>query len=163
MRPGVVAIGLVLGLVSGARAQAPVPKGATVSKQASGTFDVKLVPQAADGPTAAAALGRMSIEKSFHGDLEATSSGQMLTAGTSVKDSAVYVAVEQVSGRLHGRRGSFVLYHRGLMTRGAMQLEVTVLPDSGTDELRGLSGQMAIRIENGKHFYELTYTLADEP
>jgi hypothetical protein len=103
----------------------------------------------------------MSIEKQFEGDLEATSKGEMLTAGSAVKGSAGYVAIERVSGTLHGRRGTFVLQHNGVMNRGAPGLTVSVVPDSGTGELAGLSGTMSIDLSGGKHAYELTYTLAE--
>ena len=108
-------------------------------------------------------LGRMSIDKQFHGDLEGTSRGQMLTAGTAVTGSAGYVAIEHVSGTLHGRGGTFVLQHSGTMTRGAPQLSITVVPDSGTGELVGLAGQMAIVIADGKHSYDFEYTIAETP
>jgi hypothetical protein len=121
---------------------------------AAGSFEVKLTPQPADG-----ALGRMSIDKQFHGDLEGTSQGQMLAAGTSVKGSAGYVALEQVTGALHGRAGTFILQHSGTMTRGTPQLSVTVVPDSGTGELAGLTGKMDIQIAAGKHSYAFEYTL----
>jgi hypothetical protein len=134
-----------------------------MTTHASGTFDVKLIPQAMEEKTEAAPLGRMSIDKQFHGDLEATSKGEMLTAGTLVKGSAGYVAIERVSGKLNGRSGTFVLQHNGVMTRGAPQLSITVVPDSGTGELSGLAGKMAINIVDGKHFYEFEYTLAGTP
>jgi hypothetical protein len=103
----------------------------------------------------------MTIDKQFHGDLEAASKGQMLAVGTSVKGSAGYVAMEQVSGTLHGRSGTFALQHSGTMTRGAGQLTVTVVPDSGTEQLAGLSGRMTIEITDGKHLYTFDYTLAE--
>jgi len=132
--------------------------------QARGTFEVKLNPQKpASQEAEGGGLGRMSIDKQFHGDLEATSVGEMLTAGTAVKGSAGYVAIERVSGVLQGRRGSFVLQHHGTMTRGSAQMSVTVVPDSGTDQLNGISGSMAIRIEDGKHLYEFDYMLAETP
>ena len=106
-------------------------------------------------------LGRMSIEKQFRGDLEGTSKGQMLTGGTAIKNSAGYVAIERVTGSLKGRKGSFILQHTGLMNRGAASLVITVVPDSGTDQLEGLKGTMTINIEAGKHSYQLDYTLAD--
>jgi len=101
----------------------------------------------------------MSIDKQFHGDLEATSKGEMLSAMTSVKGSAGYVAIERVSGTLHGRHGTFILQHSGTMTRGAPQLSVTVVPDSATGELVGLTGKMTIKIADGKHSYDFEYTL----
>ena len=126
---------------------------------ATGTFEVKLLPQSSDDNTADATLGRMSIDKQFHGDLEGTSKGQMLTAATSVKGSAGYVAIERVTGTLHGRSGAFTLQHSGTMTRGKPQLKITVVPDSGDGQLAGLSGRMTIKIEEGKHFYAFEYTL----
>jgi len=126
-----------------------------------GTFEVKLNPQPLADKTADATLGRMSIEKQFHGDLEAASKGEMLSAGTGVKGSAGYVAIERVSGTLQGRSGVFVLQHSGTMTRGAAQLSVAVVPDSGTGELTGLAGTMAINIVDGKHFYDFDYTIAE--
>jgi hypothetical protein len=125
---------------------------------ASGIFQVKLSPQVTDGD---ARLGRLSIEKQFLGDLEATSEGEMLTGGTAVKGSAGYVAIELVTGRLHGRSGSFILQHTGTMDRGTPSLSITVVPDSGTDELVGLTGKMAINIADGKHSYEFEYALDD--
>ena len=131
--------------------------------RASGTFDVTLTPQASAGETGGASLGRMSIDKQFHGDLEAMSKGEMLTAGTAVQGSAGYVAIERVSGALHDRRGTFVLQHSGTMTRGAPQLTITVVPDSGTAQLVGLFGNMTITIADGEHSYELEYSLAETP
>lgn len=126
---------------------------------AAGTFDVKVTPQpAAEGRTTP---GRLSLDKTFHGDLEATSRGEMLAATTAVKGSAGYDAIEEVSGTLAGRRGTFVLQHHGLMNRGAPQLMVTVVPDSGTEELTGLTGTMTIDIRDGKHFYRLEYALGE--
>ena len=124
-----------------------------------GPFEVKLAPQAAaEGEEAT--IGRLLIEKQFHGDLEATSKGQMLAAQTDVQGSAGYVALERVTGTLQGRRGTFILQHNGLMNRGTPQLGITVVPDSGTDQLVGLAGTMAIEIVDGKHFYDFAYTLA---
>ena len=130
---------------------------------ATGTFEVTLAPRAPDDRSDAAAMGRMSIDKQFHGDLEGASKGQMLTAMTEVKGSAGYVAIERVNGTLRGKRGAFVLQHSGTMTRGEPHLSVTVVPDSGTGELEGLTGQMAIIITDGKHSYEFEYTLAPTP
>jgi hypothetical protein len=129
---------------------------------ASGTFEVKLAPQVTDNETEPT-LGRLSIDKQFHGDLETTSRGQMLKAGTDVEGSAGYVAIERVSGTLQGRRGAFVLQHNGTMTRGAPQLEIRVVPDSSTGELAGLSGRMSITIADGKHSYDLEYAIDGAP
>ena len=128
--------------------------------RANGSFEVKLTPQR---DSDSADIGRMTIDKQFHGDLEGTSKGQMLTAGTAVKGSAGYVAIEKVNAKLHGRNGTFVLQHSGTMTRGTPQLSVTVVPDSGTGDLVGLTGKMTINIENGKHFYVFEYTLPEKP
>lgn len=126
---------------------------------AKGEFTVKLQPLAMDGQPEGSRLGRLSIDKTITGDLVATTAGQMLSAMTDVKGSAGYVALEQVSGVLHGRRGSFVLQHSGTMNKGAPSLTVTVVPDSGTGELAGLSGQFNIIIAGGRHSYEFTYSL----
>ena len=135
-------------------------KDHAMTTHASGTFEVKLQPQASDGVKGAEMLGRMSIDKQFHGDLEATSKGEMLTAMTAVKGSAGYVAVEQVTGTLQGKSGSFLLQHTGTMSSGSQQLSVTVVPDSWTGQLVGLSGKMDIKIADGKHSYEFEYQLA---
>jgi len=137
-------------------------KEVVVTKQASGSFDVKLSPQA-DKNVGDPTVGRMSIDKQFHGDLEATSKGQMLMVGTAREGSAGYVAIERVNGKLQGRRGAFALQHSGTMNRGAPQLSVTVVPDSGTDQLIGLSGKMTINITDGKHLYDFEYTIAPTP
>src|SRR6266404_80038 len=139
----------------------PVQKGATVATHATGTFDVKVTPQPSEDKTNAPALARMTIDKQIHGDLEATSKGHMLTAGTSVEGSAGYVAIERVTGMLHGRTGTFILQHTGTMNRGALQLSITVVPDSGTGQLTGLIGKMDIQIADGKHSYDFAYTLPD--
>ncbi len=127
---------------------------------AGGTFEVKVTPMAPD-EDGEAAIGRMSLDKQFHGDLEGSSKGQMLAAGTAVQGSAGYVAMERVSGALHGREGTFVLQHLGTMTRGAPRMTVRVVPDSGTGELEGIAGTLNIIIDGGKHFYEFDYTLPE--
>ncbi len=125
---------------------------------ATGTFEVRLDPQVDNGQEAAA-IGRLIIDKQFRGDLEATSKGQMLSAAGNVPESAGYVAIERVTGTLHGKSGSFVLQHNGTMNRGAPQLTISVVPDSGTGELEGLAGNMEILISEGSHVYSFTYTL----
>jgi len=133
-----------------------------MTHHATGPFEVKLTPQPSEAENPA--LGRMTIDKQFHGELEAVSQGQMLSALTSTKGSAGYVAMEVVDGTLGGHKGTFVLQHSGTMDRGRSQLSVTVVPDSGTDELRGLSGSMKVRIEpGGKHFYDFNYQIAKTP
>ena len=130
-------------------------------KHAAGSFEVSVKPLDAPPAPAGAALGRMSLDKQFSGDLVATGQGQMLTAMSPTKGSAGYVAIERVTGSLGGRQGSFVLQHSGTMDRGVPQLSVTVVPDSGTDALAGLSGRLTIDIVDGKHHYKFDYTLAD--
>jgi hypothetical protein len=134
-----------------------------MTSHASGTFEVKLDAQQPVANVGHPSVGRLSIVKQFHGDLEATSKGEMLAAGTEVKGSAGYVAIERVTGALHGCTGSFALLHRGVMTRGEPDLSVIVVPDSGTGQLTGLTGTMAINIVEGEHFYKFEYTLADTP
>ena len=132
-------------------------RGRVMTNRASGTFEVKMSPQEPD-----MSVGRMTIDKVFQGDLVGTSKGQMLMASSeSVKNSAGYVAIEKVTGTLNGRRGSFYLQHNGVMTRGVGELAITVIPDSGTDQLVGLRGKMNIIIAEGKHSYEFEYTLAE--
>ena len=127
-----------------------------MTQRAKGEFDVKVLPVAQD---AASGLGRMSIDKTFRGDLVGTSVGEMLTAMSPVEGSGAYVAVERVTGALAGRNGSFALHHTGVMERGKPSLVITVVPDSGTDVLACIAGTLTIEITGGKHFYELEYTL----
>ena len=161
----VAGICLALGFGSSAytqtqsQASKTVQKAVVMATHATGTFEVKMTPQKPDNKEAEAAnLGRLSSDKQFHGDLEATSKGEMLAAGDP-KGSAGYVAMERVSGTLNGRSGTFVLQHSGTMTRGTPQLSVTVVPDSGTGQLVGLAGKMTIIISDGKHSYDFEYTL----
>jgi uncharacterized protein DUF3224 len=124
---------------------------------AKGRFDVKLTPETDN--TAESVVGRMTIDKQFHGDLEGTSKGLMVMAGTSVQGSAGYVAIEKVSGTLEGKKGTFYLQHNGIMNRGDGQLSIVVIPDSGTDELTGLAGTLNINIANGDHSYDFNYSI----
>ena len=130
-----------------------------MTTHARGPFDVKITPLATDTPSEGSPLGRMSSDKQFHGDLEGTSKGEMLTAGTAIKNSAAYVAIERVTGSLNGKKGTFALQHNATMTRGEGKLNIIVVPDSGTGELTGLSGTMNIEITNGKHSYVFEYAL----
>lgn len=132
-----------------------------MSTHATGTFEVKLTPQ--DDQAIGSPFGRMLIDKQFQGDLAGSSVGQMLAIMTAVKGSAGYVALEQVTGNLHGRQGSFVLQHSSTMNRGVPEQNISVVPDSGTDELAGLSGKLTIKLADGKHFYEFEYALANTP
>jgi len=146
---------LSLGAHSTASAQSPSPAAKEVSTKITGAFDVKMTPQddkLNDG------VIRMLIDKQYHGDLEATSKGQMLASG-SAQTSGVYVAIETVTGTLKGQTGSFALHHTGIMTQGKPSLTISVVPGSGTGQLTGIAGQMIINIADGKHFYEFTYTL----
>ena len=131
-----------------------------MSQTAEGAFDVKMVPQSAD-PAGGESIGRMLLDKRFHGTLDAVSKGQMLAMRTPIEGSAGYVAMEVVTGKLGGRYGSFVLQRSGTMNRGVPTLALTVVPDSGTGELTGLSGSMAIDITAGKHSYRFEYSLAN--
>jgi hypothetical protein len=134
-----------------------------MTTHARGRFDVKLAPLTLADGQADPSLGRLSIDKRFEGDLDATSRGEMLSAMSAVKGSAGYVAIERVTGSLHGRRGSFTLQHTGTMTRGEPGLVITVVPDSGTGELAGLAGTMSITITGKEHAYEFEYALAPVP
>jgi hypothetical protein len=127
-----------------------------MSRRAAGSFEVKMTPEAGGED---AAIGRFALDKTYRGGLEATSRGQMLSAGAVEKGSAGYVAMEIVRGTLDGRSGSFALQHSGTMTRGSARLTIDVVPDSGTGELEGLTGAMTIRVEDGRHEYELDYAL----
>ncbi len=129
-----------------------------MTKNARGEFNVAIVPQAdRDIPM----LARMTIDKTFTGGLEATSRGQMLSARSAVPDSAGYVAIERVDGMLDGKKGSFVLQHSATMDRGVPTQTITVVPDSGTDELEGLTGALTVIIADGKHSYDLAYSLPE--
>jgi Protein of unknown function (DUF3224) len=141
-----------------AQKTSPSPKE-TPMTHISGPFDVKVTPQ--DDKSDDPLLNRMTLDKQYHGDLEGTGKGQMLTAGTSVKGSGAYVAIEKVTGTLKGRAGTFILQHSGTMTQNTPQLTITVVPDSGTGQLAGLSGKMTIIIApDGKHSYDFEYTLS---
>lgn len=124
-----------------------------------GKFDVTMTPQPAEPSLGDPTVGRMALDKRFHGALEASSKGQMLTVMTLVEGSAGYVAMERVTGTLDGREGTFALQHSGIMTRGAGQLTISVVPDSGTGALTGLAGTMTIAFEGDDHLYQFVYTL----
>ncbi len=132
---------------------------------ATGAFDVKTTPLPPDDATAGEGvnIGRYALDKQYHGDLDAISKGEMLGAGDPAKGSAGYVAIERVTGTLHGHSGSFALRHSGTMSGGKFQLTVTVVPGSATGGLAGISGTMTIIITNGKHSYNFEYTLPEKP
>lgn len=142
------------------RAQTP-PGTARMSSTstARGTFTVDLKPQGEPVSADGVSTGRMSLSKRFEGDLVGTGQGEMLTVMTAVKGSAGYVAIERVTGTLHGRAGSFVFQHTGTMDRGAQQLSITVVPGSGSGALAGLQGTFRIAIVDGRHDYTFEYTL----
>lgn len=125
--------------------------------RARGSFDVKLAPLQPYNRAGNAQLGRMSLDKIFHGDLQAVSQGEMLSVGSPQSGSAGYVAIERVVGTLHGRQGSFALQHNATMHRGAFMLNIVVVPGSGTGELEGLGGTMNVIIADGLHSYEFDY------
>ena len=125
----------------------------------SGIFDVKMQPEPAPDAAHGISFGRLRLDKQYQGELQASAQGLMLSAMTATSGSAGYVAIEQVVGTLQGRQGSFVLMHRGVMNRGERELGITVVPDSGSGELVGLSGKLDIRIEGGKHFYDFDFSL----
>jgi Protein of unknown function (DUF3224) len=160
---GLVAIGLIFGLIAhaGPLPGHPFEKGSAMTTHAHGTFDVNVIPQPSEANAETTGLGRMLLDKHYHGDLDAGSKGQMLTGMSEVKGSGAYVAIERVTGTLHGRSGSFILQHSGTMARGVPQMNITVVPDSGTGELTGIAGTMTITIADGKHSYDLAYTLPE--
>jgi hypothetical protein len=154
-----------LGLPANALPQAPAAKtlrkDAPVTLHATGAFEVKTTPLPPDDATGGANISRYALDKHFHGDLEAASKGEMLGAGDPAKGNAGYVAIEHVTGTLHGHSGSFALQHTGTMDQGKFQLTVTVVPGSGAGGLAGIAGTMTIIITNGKHSYDFEYTLPE--
>ena len=154
---GLTLAGLAIGVRADAGASEAIQKEATMT--ARGTFEVKMTPQPQDD-SAGGGFDRLFGYKQFHGDLDGTGKGHMLAARTAVEGSGAYVALELVTGKLNGRRGTFVLQHKGTMSKGHYMMDVTVVPDSGTDELTGITGTMTIIIEGGKHSYKFEYTLS---
>jgi len=128
-------------------------------KHATGSFEVTMQPLSNTEVSVDAMFGRFLLLKKFSGDLVAEARGQMLSAGTATQGSAGYVAIDQVTGTLAGRKGGFVLQHSGTMNRGAPGLSITVVPDSGSGELLGLSGTLKINVVDKKHYYEFDYSL----
>ncbi|SEM08176.1 Protein of unknown function [Pseudoxanthomonas sp. GM95] len=159
------AFALMLTACVGPAMQAHAAPKEPVMHHATGTFEVKMQPQGEVGQAGSDgnSLGRMSLDKTFSGDLVGTGSGEMLAARSSVPTSASYVAIERVTGTLDGKAGTFVLVHRGVMRGETQQLEVTISPESGTGALAGIAGKLGIRIEGGKHYYDLDYTLPAAP
>jgi hypothetical protein len=140
-------------------AQTPsTPKEASMPQHATGPFDVKMTPPQDD--KLGDGLSRMVLDKQYHGDLDGTGKGQMLTNGINANKSGVYIAMETFTGTLKGKSGSFVLHHTGIMRQGTPDLTINVAPDSGTGQLAGISGKMTIIIaKDGKHSYDFEYTL----
>ncbi|SFV09872.1 DUF3224 domain-containing protein [Pseudoduganella namucuonensis] len=127
---------------------------------AAGEFDVTMTPELMSVAASGFGLGRMVLDKRYHGALDATGNGEMLSFRGAAPDSAGYVAMERVEGVLDGLKGGFTIQHHGIMNRGAPALMVTVVPDSGSGDLTGLSGTLEIRIEEGRHYYAFDYALA---
>lgn len=154
----VVSLCLCTGFTQSPSSKKEAAKKEAAMSHAKGAFEVKLTPQKDDNSDPA--MGRMAGEKQYHGDLEGTANVQMLFAGNpGAKGSGGYVAIEKVTGTLQGRTGTFILQHSGTMNKGEQQLSITVIPDSGTGQLTGLTGKMEIKIVEGKHYYEFEYTL----
>lgn len=150
---------LILAAPIFSRCQSSIPKETLMTNRAAGHFDVKIIPQddkLGDG------ISRMLLEKQYHGELDGTSKGQMLAVGSS-KSSGVYVALETFTGTLHGKSGGFSLHHTGVMTKSVPKLTISVVPDSGTGELKGIRGAMNITIApDGSHSYDFEYTVSPE-
>jgi hypothetical protein len=125
---------------------------------ATGPFDVTVTPQetAPDAPVA-----RMLLYKQFHGDLDAVAKGEMIAASEALTGAAVYVAIDRVTGTLHGRSGSFLIAHRGTMSSEGQRLDIIIVPGSGTGQLVGITGTLGIDIVEKKHFYRVDYELAE--
>ena len=156
---GLALAGLAISVRADAGASESIQKEVTMT--ARGTFEVKMTPQPPDDG-AGGGFERLFGDKQFHGEFDAIGKGQMLATRTKVEGSGAYVALESVTGRLNGKRGSFVLQHKGTMSKGVYQMDVTVVPDSGTDELVGIAGSMTIIIEGSKHSYNFEYTLGSK-
>jgi hypothetical protein len=166
-----VSLGAVSMIATHGRAEAnngpaqPPTKGTVMTSQANGTFEVKVLPLAADEKVKGLVVGRMSIDKQWKGDLEGTSVGEMMTTGSeAVKGSGAYIAIEQVTGSIKGRKGAFTLVHQATMRQNAdFNMSIKVVPDSATGDLAGLAGNLLIIIEGGKHSYRFDYTLPEKP
>jgi hypothetical protein len=139
----------------------PTTKDSRYPQHAHGTFDVKITPLPLNDKSAPTTLGRRAVERQIHGDFEGTSRGEMLTAKTTTEGSEAYCAMEYITGTLKGRKGTFILQHKGLMRRGKLDIVLSVVPDSGTGDLTGLNGILKIDVASGKHLYDLAYKLPD--
>ncbi|MGA3009140.1 MAG: DUF3224 domain-containing protein [Terracidiphilus sp.] len=145
-----IAVALLSPLVPAQQKETPV------TYHAHGTFTVNVQPLT---PPPAAGLGRFSIDKQIHGDLEATSKGEMFSGGDPKQGLAGYVAIEVVTGTLEGKHGSFALQHLATMDQHGLKMSVNIVPGSGTGELKGIEGTFTILIDKGQHSYDLEYTL----
>lgn len=157
-----VTTGLTQSLFSFQNAQSQsgtTPKGPPKMQKIRGEFTVKMIPAESVSPS----VGEFRLDKTYHGALTATGQGKMLTGMTDTKDSAAYVAIEQIDGTLDGKKGSFLICHRGFMKRGEKELQIRIVSDSGKGELSGIHGTMSIDIRDGKHFYEFEYSLEPQP
>jgi hypothetical protein len=162
MRPTIFLIAVALASVACAAAAGQDKEHPMTSHSVTGPFDVQLAPQSLSGVADKSGLGRMSLDKRFHGALEAASTGEMLAFRSATPGSGGYVAMETVRGTLAGRAGSFMLQHSSTMTRGEPAQSITVVPDSGTDGLAGLAGRMVVEIApGGAHSYHFEYSLPD--
>jgi hypothetical protein len=161
----ILAVILCVGFTAFTQAQTPptklLRKDPVMTRHAEGSFDVKTTPIPADDATKDTPIGHFALDKHFHGDLEGSSKGEMLSAGDPSKGSAGYVAIEHITGTLNGHTGSFALQHNGSMDQGTFLLEITVVPGSGTGDLVGIGGTMKIIIAAGKHSYTFDYTLPE--
>ncbi|MEZ4895345.1 MAG: DUF3224 domain-containing protein [Saprospiraceae bacterium] len=126
---------------------------------AKGTFEVKMNPQSQE-QVGTHTMGRYLLDKQFIGDLEAASTVEMLAAGTE-NGAGAYVAIERITGKLHGKAGTIILTHTGTRTQTSQELRVAVVPGCSTGDLAGLTGTMEIIIENKIHHYVFTYQLGE--
>lgn len=153
-------------LLAAALSAAPVQAQRTVMQHATGTFEVKITPEAqADAPAGGLPTSRMGIAKTFSGGMTGSAAGTMLAAGAPKPGApAGYVAIDQFEGTVDGHEGGFLLLHRGTMTKaGGSDLSVVISPDTGTGALTGIAGTFSIEIRGGRHFYDLAYTLPAKP
>ena len=152
---------VLAGAIPACMKASPTPKDGVTTMRATGQFDVKVSPVPAGDKSDGPAFGRFVFDKRFHGDVEAVSAGEMLAFGDGRSGAGAYVALERVTGTVRGRKGTFVLQHNGTMVGGTPHMIVTVVPESGTDELSGLAGTMTIHIVDGNHSFDFDYTLPD--
>jgi hypothetical protein len=161
-----LAFATVLSLAAAVSAQTPAKpasKGTSMTQHAKGTFDVNVQPLPADEKVPGLTVARFAWNKQWKGDFEGSSKGEMMASNSGDQGSGGYVAIEQVTGKLGNRAGSFTVVHKGTMKGGSFELAIDVVPDSATGQLAGLSGRVTIVIADGKHSYDIEYTLPDAP